>query len=80
MISTKYLILVQTFLIAIVMTFIMSFAISIINLGFVDGFIHLWLHAWSMAFILAFPTMTIISPFLRKLAMRIASKSDVTNE
>ena len=74
MISAKYLHIVQTFLVATVMTFIMSFAISAINLGFPTGFINIWLHAWGAAFVVAFPTLTLILPPVRKLAMRIASK------
>ncbi len=74
MISIKYLHVVQTFLVATVMTFVMSFAISAINMGFPNGFLHIWLHAWGAAFVVAFPTLTLILPPVRKLAMRIASK------
>ncbi|MDD3598010.1 MAG: DUF2798 domain-containing protein [Sulfuricurvum sp.] len=80
MISTKYLFFVQTFLVATVMTFIMSFAISAMNLGFVSGFMHIWLQAWGAAFIIAFPTLTVVFPTLRALAMRIASKNDSYDE
>lgn len=76
MISTKYLFLVQTLFVATAMTFIMSFAISAINLGFVNGFVYIWLKAWGVAFIIAFPTLSVIFPSLRALAMRIASKND----
>jgi hypothetical protein len=79
MVSTKYLFFVQTLLIASVMTFIMSFAISAINIGFVNGFIHIWLYAWGAAFIVAFPTLMLILPPIRVLAMRIASKSENSN-
>jgi len=75
MLSVKYLPLVQTLLIATFMTFVMSFAISWINLGLIKGFIGIWMHAWLMAFIVAFPTLLLILPAMRKLAMRIASKA-----
>ena len=76
MISVKYLPLVQTLLIATFMTFVMSFAISWINLGLVKGFIGIWMHAWLMAFIVAFPTLMLVLPTMRKLAVRIASKQE----
>ncbi|UFS61664.1 DUF2798 domain-containing protein [Sulfurimonas sp. HSL-3221] len=76
MVPMKYLQLVQTFLIATFMTFVMSFAISWINLGLVKGFIGIWMHAWLIAFAIAFPTLLLILPAMRKLAVRIASKEE----
>ena len=76
MISIKYLHLVQTLLVATIMTFVMSFAISAMNIGFSNGFINIWLHAWGAAFVVAFPTLTLILPPVRRLAMRIASKNE----
>lgn len=74
MISSKYLQYVQTVILAAIMSSIMSFAISLINLGFIDGIIHIWLKAWLMAYIIALPTLFAIFPFVRKLATKIASK------
>ncbi len=74
MISQKYLHQVQALLLSGLMSFIMSGAISFINLGPVEGFIALWLHAWLVAYAIAFPTILLVFPFARKLAMNIASK------
>ena len=76
MVPVKYLPLVQTFLIATFMTFVMSFAISWINLGLTRGFFGIWMHAWLIAFVIAFPTLLLVLPTMRKLAVRIASKAD----
>ena len=56
------------------MSFIMSGAITYINLGAVRGFFGIWLHAWIVANAIAFPTILVVFPFARKLAMKIASK------
>ncbi len=74
MISVKYLHQVQAFLLSGFMSFIMSGAITFINLGFVDNFIKIWIHAWIIAYMIAFPTILLVFPFARKLAVKIASK------
>jgi len=75
MISIKYLHQVQALLLSGFMSFIMSGAITFINLGLIDGFTGIWLHAWIVAYAIAFPTILLVFPFARKLAMKIASKS-----
>ena len=74
MVSIKYLHQVQALLLSGFMSFIMSGAITLINLGYIDQFIGIWLHAWVVAYAIAFPTILLVFPFARKLAMRIASK------
>lgn len=74
MVSVKYLHQVQAALLSGFMSFIMSGAITLINLGFVNGFFGIWLHAWLVAYAIAFPTILLVFPFTRKLAMKIAAK------
>lgn len=74
MVSVKYLHQVQAALLSGFMSFIMSGAITLINLGFVNGFFGIWLHAWLVAYAIAFPTILLVFPFARKLAMKIAAK------
>jgi len=74
MLPSKYLHYVQTVILSGIMSLIMSFVISFINLGFVDGFVHIWMQAWLLAYAIAFPTLLTIFPFVRKLAIKIASK------
>jgi len=74
MVSVKYLHQVQAALLSGFMSFIMSGAITFINLGFVGGFIGIWLHAWLVAYAIAFPTILLVFPFARKLAMKIAAR------
>ena len=74
MVSVKYLHQVQALLLSGFMSFIMSGAITFINLGLVDNFVSIWMHAWFVAYVIAFPTILLVFPFARKLAMKIASK------
>lgn len=74
MVSIKYLHQVQAFLLSGFMSFIMSGAITFINLGFKEGFVGIWLHAWLVAYAIAFPTILLVFPFARKLAMKIAAR------
>ncbi len=74
MVSVKYLHQVQAALLSGFMSFIMSGAITFINLGAVHGFMSIWFHAWMVAYLIAFPTILIVFPFARKLAMKIAAK------
>lgn len=74
MVSSKYLNQVQALLLSGFMSFIMSGIITFINLGVVDAFISIWLKAWIVAYAIAFPTILLIFPFARKLALKIASK------
>ncbi len=46
MVSAKYLHQVQALLLSGFMSFIMSGAITFINLGLVDDFVSIWIHAW----------------------------------
>lgn len=74
MVSVKYLHRVQALLLSGFMSFIMSAAITFINLGWIEGFVEIWLHAWILAYFIAFPTILFVFPFARKLAIKIASK------
>lgn len=55
------------FFMALLMSCIMSFVISVFNVGAIDGIIIIWLKAWSFAFVVAFPTVVLVSPVVRKL-------------
>jgi TctA family transporter len=67
MISRKHHKIVFSFFMAIMMSCIMSLAISIFNVGLVADIVTVWLKAWSFAFLLAFPTIFVISPLVHKL-------------
>jgi hypothetical protein len=52
---------------ALFMSGVMSFALSVFNVGMVSNIIAIWLQAWTFAFFIAFPTIIIISPIAHKL-------------
>jgi TctA family transporter len=67
MISRKHHKIVFSFFMSLLMSGIMSFVISVFNIGIVANIITIWLQAWSFAFIVAFPTILIVSPVVHKL-------------
>jgi hypothetical protein len=66
-IDKKYQSLVFAFFMALLMSCIMSFVVSVFNVGLVNDIVHIWLKAWGFAFIVAFPTVTLVAPVVRKL-------------
>jgi Protein of unknown function (DUF2798) len=52
---------------ALLMSGIMSFVISVFNVGLIDGIFFIWLKAWLLAFVIAFPTIVLVTPLVRKL-------------
>jgi hypothetical protein len=52
---------------ALLMSFVMSFIISVFNVGFVNDIVIIWMKAWGLAFSFAFPTVFIISPAVHRL-------------
>ncbi|WP_159819431.1 DUF2798 domain-containing protein [Colwellia sp. 20A7] len=67
MISRKHHKIVFSFFMALLMSCIMSFVISVFNVGMVSNIIDIWLNAWSFAFLVAFPAIIIVSPIVHKL-------------
>ncbi|WP_166170483.1 DUF2798 domain-containing protein [Acinetobacter sp. SA01] len=63
-----------TWLMPLILSGIMSGAISCFNLllnkGLVDGFFSLWLHAWSLSWLMAFPLILVMLPLVRKFLMQ----------
>lgn len=67
MINRKHHRIVFSFFMALFMSGIMSFVISVFNVGLVSNIIGIWLKAWVFAFCVAFPAIFIISPIVHKL-------------
>ena len=57
---------------AFFMSFLMSGAITELNIGFPPDFLARWMHSWGMAFVLAYPAILIVAPVVRRLALRFA--------
>jgi hypothetical protein len=50
---------------SLLMSAIMSFIISVFNVGMIDGIVAVWLKAWAFAFVIAFPTIIGVTPLVR---------------
>lgn len=67
MIPSRYSPYVFSFFMSLLMSGVMSFCITALNLGWVNNLLLLWLKAWSAAFVIAFPTIVLVTPLVRKL-------------
>jgi hypothetical protein len=67
MIPSRYSPYVFSFFMSLLMSGVMSFCITLLNLGWVADLLMLWLQAWSAAFVIAFPTIVLVTPLVRKL-------------
>lgn len=67
MIPSRYSPYVFSFFMSLLMSGVMSFCITLLNLGWVTDVVMLWLKAWSAAFVIAFPTIVLITPLVRRL-------------
>ena len=67
MINRKYKSFVFSFFMSLLMSGIMSLAITIFNLGLVDDLIIIWLRSWVFAFFIAFPVIILVSPVVHKI-------------
>ena len=52
------------------MAFVMTFFITLINIGFTPDFFARWLTAYVIAFLIAVPAIYVIAPIARKLTTR----------
>lgn len=73
MIPSRYSPYVFSFFMSLLMSGVMSFCITTLNLGWVADLLWLWLKAWSAAFVIAFPTIVLVTPLVRKLVSLVIS-------
>ncbi len=53
------------------MVFIMTFVITLVNIGWVDNFLHLWARVFGIAYVVAVPAIFLLAPVARKLTGRL---------
>jgi uncharacterized membrane protein YjjB (DUF3815 family) len=80
MISRKYQRVVFSFFMALLMSGIMSFVISVFNVGLVSNIISIWLQAWSFAFVVAFPTILVVAPLVHKLVAMVLQDEEAISK
>ena len=64
----RYAVLVMPLFLSILMTFIVSMVSTLRSIGLAPGFMIIWLGAWGSSWLVAFPTLLVVSPFVRRLA------------
>ncbi|WP_022953161.1 DUF2798 domain-containing protein [Leucothrix mucor] len=80
MISRKYQRVVFSFFMALLMSGIMSFVISVFNVGLVSNIVSIWLTAWSFAFTVAFPTILVVAPLVHKLVAMVLQDEEAISK
>jgi len=53
------------------MVFLMTFVITLVNVGWIDNFFPMWMKAFGIAFIVAVPVIFFLAPVARKLTGRL---------
>lgn len=64
--------LVFSVLMAAVMVFIVTFFVTLVNIGWTANFVERWMRAFAVAYCIAAPTMYFLAPAVRRLAARFA--------
>ncbi|NHC04419.1 DUF2798 domain-containing protein [Acinetobacter sp. 187] len=63
-----------TWLMPLILSGIMSGAISLFNMlmnkGLIEGILGIWLRAWGMSWLVAFPLIMIVLPLVRNFLMK----------
>ncbi len=67
----KYYNVIFAFLMASMMSGLMSAFVTYRNVWFPDNFISLWLHAWWGAFLIGLPIALFVVPMVRKFVDKI---------
>ncbi len=74
MIPNKFAQYAFSFFMALLMSGLMSFVITLYNLGWVEDILFVWLKAWQFAFIVAFPSIVLLSPVVRFLVTMVVKQ------
>ena len=74
MIPKQYQHIVFAFFMALLMSCLMSFVITIFNIGFTNNLLTIWLQAWGFAFIVAFPAVITVAPLVKRLTEAVVKK------
>ena len=75
----KFTPVVFAFLMSMLMAFIMSALLTLVNLGPVPDFLAKWMGAFPIAWICAFPTVLVVSPIVRRLVAHFVEPPSISN-
>jgi predicted membrane channel-forming protein YqfA (hemolysin III family) len=63
--------LIFSILMGTMMVFLMTFVITLVNVGWVDNFFQLWARVFGIAYVIAVPVIYFLAPVARKLTGRL---------
>lgn len=64
------------FILATIMTFIISGISNVVALGITDpGFVAKWMESWAATWVVAFPTVLFVAPFVRRFVGKITRQN-----
>ncbi|KXX70859.1 DUF2798 domain-containing protein [Flammeovirga sp. SJP92] len=66
------------FLMGLITTFIISFTIVSINIGFNELFLTIWIRSWMTAYALVIPTILFVAPAVQKVIDRLFETSNTS--
>jgi len=75
-IPARYAQITFAFFMSMLMAFIMSAVLTLVNLGPVADFPVRWMRAFAIAWACAFPTVLLVSPIARRLVAMVVGTPD----
>jgi hypothetical protein len=78
-IPAKFAPLVFAFFMSMLMAFLMSAILTLVNLGPVPDFITRWMRAFAIAWCCAFPAVLLVAPIARRLAGKVVDFRQLSN-
>jgi len=70
-IPAKHTQIVFAFFMSLLMAFIMSGVLTLVNLGPVPDYFAKWMHGFAIAWACAFPTVLLVAPVARRLVAMV---------
>jgi hypothetical protein len=59
--------LVFSFVMGAILIFLMTFVITLVNVGFSDAFVRTWMKAFGIAYVVGVPLIFFLAPVARKI-------------
>lgn len=70
-VSRRYYSIVFAFLVSIGMSFFMSFALVLVNVGLVPNFLGIWLVGYAVSFLVSLPISLFLIPIIKKIVDKL---------
>ncbi len=71
---SKAMVVLVPFFLSGIMSAVVSLISIVRSVGLVDGMATLWLSSWTISWAIAFPTVLVVLPLARRLALSLVQK------